>query len=57
MTLDREKVALEAKLARCGELAEDFPDGPTARNLREIEAEIVQQLIDLEVSRTLRRQP
>jgi hypothetical protein len=50
MRESREKLELETKLARCRALARDFPDGPTAVNLREIENEILQQLTYLKVS-------
>jgi hypothetical protein len=48
MDRDREKAALEAKLARCRELAAEFRDNPTAQTIREMEAEIRQQIRDLE---------
>jgi hypothetical protein len=47
---NREKLELEAKLARCRDLAKDYPDGLTANNLREIENEIRQRLSALEPS-------
>jgi hypothetical protein len=47
---NREKLELEANLARCRDLAKDYPDGPTADNLREIENEIRQRLSALEPS-------
>ena len=43
--LERE---LKAKLARCRKLAEEFPDGLTQKNIRELEAEIRQQLWEIE---------
>jgi hypothetical protein len=39
MEQDREKLAIEAKLAKCRELAEEFREGPTAQMIREMEAE------------------
>ena len=47
---NREKLELEAELSRCRDLAKDYPDGPTANNLREIENEIRQRLSALEPS-------
>jgi hypothetical protein len=48
MDRDREKLALEEKLARCRALAKEFPDGPTAEMIRDIEEEIRQQLRSLD---------
>lgn len=47
MDRDREKLALEEKLARCQALAKEFPDGPTAEMIRDIEKEIRDQLRSL----------
>jgi hypothetical protein len=44
MDQDREKQAIETKLARCRELAEEFRDGPTADMIRDLEAELREQL-------------
>jgi hypothetical protein len=44
MDQDREKVALEEKLARCRALATEYRDGPTAQHIRELEAELERQL-------------
>jgi hypothetical protein len=38
------KQELEAQLARCRALAREFPDGPTARNLRDLARELEQKL-------------
>jgi hypothetical protein len=40
---------LEAKLARCAALAEEFRNGETADMIRDMEAELRQQIRDLEV--------
>jgi len=51
MESDREKnleLELRAKLARCRKLAEEFPEGLTAKNIRELEAEIRRQLQEIE---------
>jgi hypothetical protein len=42
------KQEIEAKLARCRELAEEFRDGPTAEMIRDMEVELRQQVRDLE---------
>jgi hypothetical protein len=44
----REKQALEAKLARCRELAKAFPHGSTAQMIRDMEEEFRQQIRELE---------
>ena len=44
MERDREKVAIEAQLARCRELAEQYPDGITAMNLRVLTEELEQKV-------------
>jgi hypothetical protein len=51
MDRDREKLALEEKLARCQALAKEFPDGPTAEMIRDIEKEIRDQLRSLKKRR------
>jgi hypothetical protein len=43
-----EKQAIEAKLARCHELAKEFPHGPTAQMIRDMEEELREQIRDLE---------
>ena len=48
MDRDREKQAIESKLARCRELAEEFRDGPAAQMIRDMEAELRRQIRDLE---------
>ena len=48
MDRDREKQAIEAKLARCRELAEEFPLGETARMIRDLEEELLAELRTLE---------
>ena len=44
MEQNHEKQAIEAKLARCRELAQEFRDGPTAQMICELEEELRQQL-------------
>jgi hypothetical protein len=51
MDRSREKQAIEAKLARCRELAKEFPHEPTARMIRDLEAELRQQLRQMEKSK------
>jgi len=41
---DREKEAILRKLAHCRQLAKDFPDGPTAKHIRELEDELRAEL-------------
>jgi hypothetical protein len=48
MDPNREKLALNEKLARCQALAKEFPDGPTSEMIREIEEEIRTQIRSLE---------
>jgi hypothetical protein len=48
MNRDRDKRILEERLERCRKLAKDFPDGPTAQNLKKIEAELLDDLRALE---------
>jgi hypothetical protein len=47
MDRNREKMAIEAKLAKCRELAQEFRDGPTAQMVRDLEAELQQQILKL----------
>ena len=44
MAREREEVAIHEKLARCRQLAKEFPSEPTAARLRELEAELLAQL-------------
>lgn len=44
MENDRDILAIQRKLAHCRQLAKDFPDGPTARNIRELENELRAEL-------------
>jgi hypothetical protein len=44
----KEKEAVERKLARCRELARDFPAGPTAAMIRDLEAKIIEELRAIE---------
>jgi hypothetical protein len=48
MDQNREKQALETKLARCHELAKEFPDGSIAQMIRDLEDELRQQIRELE---------
>lgn len=41
---DREKEAILRKLAHCRQLAKDFPGGPTAKHIRELEEELKAEL-------------
>lgn len=41
---DREKEAILRKLAHCRQLAKDFPDGPTAKHIRELQEELEAEL-------------
>ena len=50
---DRDKMAIERQLRRCRELTTDYPDGPTAQHLRELERELSEKLKSLTFSRTL----
>ena len=47
MDRSREKRSIEAKLASCRELAKEFPHEPTAQMIRDLEAELRQQLREL----------
>jgi hypothetical protein len=44
MDRNREKQAIEEKLARCRDLAKEFREGPTAEMIRDLEAELREQL-------------
>jgi hypothetical protein len=48
MDREPEKEALRDKLARCLQLAREFPHGPTADMIRDLEAELREQLRTLE---------
>ena len=48
MDRDREKQAIEAKLAKCLELEQEFREGSTAQMLRDLEEELRQQIRELE---------
>ena len=44
MDQNREKQAVETKLIRCRELAQEFQHGPTAEMIRDMEADLREQL-------------
>jgi hypothetical protein len=44
MGSSQEKAELEAKLARCRDLAREFREGPTADMIRDLETEICENL-------------
>jgi hypothetical protein len=48
MDHEREKEVTQDKLARCLQLAREFPIGPTAEMIRDLEAELRGQLRTLE---------
>jgi hypothetical protein len=48
MGVEQTKEKLRAQLARCKELALEFPHGVTAKNIKELSEEIQQQLRALE---------
>ena len=48
MDRNREKVELQRRLARCRELACEFPTGPTADMIRELQEELMTQIRKLE---------
>jgi hypothetical protein len=48
MDRNREKQLIETKLARCRELAQQFRNGATAEMIREMEAELREQMRRLE---------
>jgi hypothetical protein len=41
---DRSILAIQRKLALCRELTKEFPDGPTAKHIRELEDELRAEL-------------
>ncbi|MGY4428246.1 hypothetical protein ACVWWO_000723 [Bradyrhizobium sp. F1.13.1] len=45
MESDRDILAVQRKLAHCRQLAKDFPDGPTAKHIRELEDELRAELV------------
>jgi hypothetical protein len=47
------ELELKARLARCRKLAQEFPEGLTAVNIRELETEIRQQLQAIETGKAL----
>lgn len=44
MENDRSILAIQRKLAHCRELMKEFPDGPTAKHIRELEDELRAEL-------------
>jgi hypothetical protein len=44
MENERDNLAIQRKLAHCRQLAKDFPDGPTAEHIRELEDELRAEL-------------
>lgn len=48
MDRDRDKEAVNEKLARCRQLAKEYCREPTAAHIRELEAELLAQLRRLE---------
>jgi hypothetical protein len=48
MDLAEQKREIEEKLARCRQLLADYPNGQTARNLRELEIDLQGQLFALD---------
>lgn len=40
MESDRDILAIQRKLAHCRQLAKGFPDGPTAKHIRELEDQL-----------------
>jgi hypothetical protein len=40
MKNDQDVLAIERKLAHCRQLTKEFPDGPTAKHIRELEEEL-----------------
>jgi hypothetical protein len=48
MEKDRDKRILQERLERCRQLTKDFPTGPTAEHLRQIEAELLDDIHALE---------
>jgi|GEM_PF-3867766 len=56
MKMDRhhERQELQDKVARCYRLAREFPDGITNKNLRDLAAELENQIRDLDRQSQLR---
>jgi hypothetical protein len=48
MEHERDRRILQERLERCRKLARDFPNGPTAEHIRQIVAEILDDLRALE---------
>jgi hypothetical protein len=48
MNREEEKRAIQIKLDRCQRLSKEYPDGPTAHHIREMEIELREQLNALE---------
>lgn len=48
MDREREKLAIDERLARCRQLAKEYVSEPTATHLRELEAELLAQRRRLE---------
>jgi len=44
MESDRDMLSIQRKLAHCRQLAKEFPDGPTAKHIRELEDELRAEL-------------
>ncbi|MET4451901.1 hypothetical protein ABIB10_001970 [Bradyrhizobium sp. RT3b] len=44
MENDRDILTIQRKLAHCHQLAKEFPDGPTAKHIRELEDELRAEL-------------
>lgn len=48
MSQERDKRILQQRLERCRRLAKDFSQGPTAEHIKQIEAELLDELQALE---------
>jgi hypothetical protein len=48
MDREQEKRKLQEQLAKCRRLSRDFTDGITAKNLKELEAELEQKLREID---------
>jgi hypothetical protein len=48
MDRDRERQELQHKVAKCYRLAQEFPDGITNKNLRDLAAELEHKIRDLD---------
>ena len=48
MDRERDRLAIHERLARCRQLAREYVGEPTATNIRELEAELLAQLRQLE---------